>query len=40
MVVSDEKKGAKNTQTLRMSMVIFKSHISRYNAADVIINPG
>lgn len=39
-VVSDEKNGAKNTQTLRMSTVIFSSHKKRYNAADVTIKPG
>lgn len=38
-VVNDEKNGAKNTQTFRMSIVIFRSHIRRYKAADVIINP-
>lgn len=38
-VVNDEKNGAKNTQTFRISMVIFRSHIRRYKAADVIINP-
>lgn len=40
IVVKDENKGARKTQTLRMSMVMFKSQQRWYNAADVTIKPG
>lgn len=39
-VVSEEKNGAKNTQTLRMSTVKFNSHNILYKAADVTMRPG
>lgn len=39
-VVNDEKNGARNTQTFRMSTVTFISHNIRYRAAEVNIKPG
>lgn len=40
MAVKEEKRGARKTQTLRMSMVMWKKFRTWYRAADVIIRPG
>lgn len=40
IVVKLENNGARKTQIVRISNVIFNNHERRYNAADVIINPG
>lgn len=39
MAVKEENKGAKNTQTLRMSIVMWKKCKTWYSRADVIISP-
>lgn len=39
MVVSDEKRGARNTQTLRISIERWKKLRTWYKAADVTIKP-
>lgn len=40
MAVKEENKGARKTQTLRMSMVMWKKCRTWYRTAEVIINPG
>lgn len=40
IVVKLENSGARKTQIVRISKVIFNNHERRYNAADVIIKPG
>lgn len=39
MAVKEENKGARKTQTLRMSMVMWKKCRMWYRTADVIISP-
>lgn len=40
IVVSDEKNGARKTQTFLMSIVMFKNLIILYRVADVTMRPG
>lgn len=40
MAVKEENKGARKTQTLRMSMVMWKKCRTWYRTAEVIISPG
>lgn len=40
IVVKLENNGARKTQMLRISNVIFSNHERRYSAAEVIIKPG
>ena len=40
MAVKEENRGAKKTQTLRMSMVMWKKCRTWYRTAEVIISPG
>lgn len=40
MAVKEENKGARKTQTLRMSMVTWKKCRTWYRTAEVIISPG